>query len=314
MDDKYHRYREGEIRAELETDDDFNSAQTEGSQRMKAFLYMNISAVFACIGRMLIKFGLHDGVEPLDFMMVKVLTNALFAYAVILVNKESIHVSKEYWGGIMVRTLLGYAFFALTIYSLEFLPITISGVVSNTSPFWAGIMAYLILRERLSNFEVACMMASFLGVIIVIFSSEEPHKSKNKIDIVSQQKFHLGLLLVFIGSLCHAGIALTARYLKQVNYSVISFHYGWSSAVLGLIALVIEHFWQGHTNFRLLNYPGHIYLFLLFSSLISSVELLLGTLACQLAKTGVIQSLHYMMVVYSLGIDMLVFGVDFTVL
>ncbi len=77
-----------------------------------------------------------------------------------------------------VRFSLGYPAWMMLFYSVGIIPVGLSSTVQNLTPFFTLILAYLFLKEQLKNLEVYNMIASFIGVLIIVsFSSKQSDTS-----------------------------------------------------------------------------------------------------------------------------------------
>jgi len=62
-------------------------------------------------------------------------------------------------------------------YGLVFLPVSITTIIINTTPFWVAILSFLILKDKLKRFEVFCMIGCFIGIITITVWRENPTAS-----------------------------------------------------------------------------------------------------------------------------------------
>lgn len=46
-------------------------------------------------------------------------------------------------------------------------------IIFNTSPFWASILGYIILKESMKMYEVAAIVVSFGGVVLIALSKPD---------------------------------------------------------------------------------------------------------------------------------------------
>ena len=64
------------------------------------------------------------------------------------------------------------------IQGIRVLPLVEVSLVLSLSPLFTAVLAYFILKDRLTLFEITCLMFSFGGVITIILG---------KADITSKQ-------------------------------------------------------------------------------------------------------------------------------
>ena len=53
------------------------------------------------------------------------------------------------------------------------LPMTILQVITQLTPFVAGLLAYVWLGERLGTFQIVAMLLCFIGIAIVALSAND---------------------------------------------------------------------------------------------------------------------------------------------
>ena len=71
---------------------------------------------------------------------------------------------------LIIRCVMGTMTFFLVTKAVTLLPLTIFQVVTNISPFIAGLIARVWLGEKLSYFQLICMVLCFGGIAIVTLS------------------------------------------------------------------------------------------------------------------------------------------------
>ncbi len=52
--------------------------------------------------------------------------------------------------------------------AIQALPLIMVVLVKNTGPLVTAVLSYLILKERLTRFDVALLLISFSGVVLLI--------------------------------------------------------------------------------------------------------------------------------------------------
>ncbi len=80
-------------------------------------------------------------------------------------------IKKEELKKLAVRFSLGYPAWTMLYYSVDVLPVGLSFTIQNLTPFFTLIFAYILLKEALKRLEVYNMVASFLGVLIIVIFS-----------------------------------------------------------------------------------------------------------------------------------------------
>lgn len=72
----------------------------------------------------------------------------------------------RFW--LLVRCLLGLCSFTFFTICVGLMPIGVLMVIVMTNPFWTMIMAYVFTNSRIRKFEFLAMVASFIGILIIV--------------------------------------------------------------------------------------------------------------------------------------------------
>lgn len=74
-------------------------------------------------------------------------------------------VPKKYWKLLLVRCIAGTLGFTCLVYSVKAIPLFISIIIFNTTPFIASILGYVVLGDKVSRTEIKLMVGCFVGVV-----------------------------------------------------------------------------------------------------------------------------------------------------
>ena len=77
-------------------------------------------------------------------------------------------VNKKIAWALTGRTIFGVITVGLQMTALKQLPLIMTSMSQNTVPMITGILGFFLLKERLSAFEVSCLVLSFAGVSIMV--------------------------------------------------------------------------------------------------------------------------------------------------
>jgi drug/metabolite transporter (DMT)-like permease len=117
-----------------------------------------------------------------------------------------------------VRFILGYPAWMMLFYSVNVLPIGLSSTINNLTPFFTLIMAYLLLKEKLKKVENFNMIASFIGVLIIVsFSNKQESASAH---VVSDFEFLFCIFLNVLSAFLVGTVNVIIRSLKDVHFAV----------------------------------------------------------------------------------------------
>lgn len=73
----------------------------------------------------------------------------------------------EHVGPLITRSFTGLLTFGGLIYGCELMPLFLANIMMNTGPFWAALLAFLVLGETVRCIDIICMFGCFIGVIVL---------------------------------------------------------------------------------------------------------------------------------------------------
>ena len=169
---------------------------------------------------------------------------SLFAliFQALYVNKE---LKAAVWDGInrhnsgalIARTVLGVAINSINYALTRYLPLSYLAIAVNMGPFVTLILAYFILHERITAFDVTMITLTIAGILVVITQREaDPGEEPQQ-----PQLSKVGTIFLYIGlvvmPVCSAGGNIAMRKMQKFHDAVVSWYL--SSALLGFSLLVI---------------------------------------------------------------------------
>ena len=77
-------------------------------------------------------------------------------------------VNKKIAWALIGRTIFGVLTVGLQMTALKQLPLILTSMSQNTVPMITGVLGFFLLKERLSIFEISCLLLSFAGVSIMV--------------------------------------------------------------------------------------------------------------------------------------------------
>lgn len=114
----------------------------------------------------------------------------------------------------------------LLFYSVSALPLVEVSLVINLIPLCTAVLGYIILKDRLTWFEVMCLMVAFTGVTVLVIGSQTDAAEET-----GSSSSIFSYIVVCMCCLSIASIAIIQRNLKGVNPWVTPFYLG----LLGVI-------------------------------------------------------------------------------
>ena len=129
--------------------------------------------------------------------------------------------------------------FAVWIYSLKFTAISNSVVLVNTSPLWVGLLAPLLIGEKIKRMTFLGMLLSIIGCVII-----------GSGDFISGGMALRGDLLALTGGVCAAGYLILGKTLRQkLSLLVyISICYASAALILWIAVLALGFRVSGFSN------------------------------------------------------------------
>ena len=144
---------------------------------------MNIYNLLLISYSTITKVATNTGINVIDLCLFRMTFNFAFAIAAVAkAGKHIIHdVPKQHRFALFVRTLFGLCAIICLIYAVKLLPMFIVSIVSNTMPFWASLLGYLILSESVAKVDIICMIGCFAGVVLIAFNKRDTLNSSSKL-------------------------------------------------------------------------------------------------------------------------------------
>jgi len=109
----------------------------------------------------------------------------------------------------------------LVVTALSHLPMSICMVIFQTSPFWATLLAFLLLGSPITRAEIAAMVACF-GAVVSIALQSQPSTSSVSDPSQESSGSSSGIL---IGALCAALAALLVALNGVMSTKMASVHF-----------------------------------------------------------------------------------------
>ena len=126
-------------------------------------------------------------------------------------------ITEEMLLPLFLRCFFGNVGFLMLTYSFKILPLSIGTVIIATSPFAVAIMSHIFLNEAISRIDINAIFVSFVGIIILAFGGQNKDNHIN----VSTTEYMLALLTSLGAMMAVATVAITARYMKSIDFAVI---------------------------------------------------------------------------------------------
>lgn len=96
------------------------------------------------------------------------LVAAFFAVIILAKNHVVPKVQKAYWGPLIMRCTFGTLGILCNYYAIDHLLVADASILNKLSPFFAIIFSFLILKEKITPVQGACVFLAFIGCLFVV--------------------------------------------------------------------------------------------------------------------------------------------------
>jgi drug/metabolite transporter (DMT)-like permease len=140
------------------------------SNKAKAIMCMNIYTIsnFLFMASSKVTMSKYS-IAGLDFLIIRTVTNLLFHLTICLYSGHSLKMPSGTFWWLQIRNVGGTLRIVGIIYAIQFLPLQIFYLTYNTLPFWASIMGYIFLGEKLNLIEGIALILSFVLIAEIAF-------------------------------------------------------------------------------------------------------------------------------------------------
>ncbi len=113
--------------------------------------------------------GLFDDLEPASILFFRLVVSSVFLYFVLRLMGKLERIKKEHYALFLFSALLNpFLYFMGESHGLQLVSPTISAVIIATIPVFTPVFARLFLKERLSKLNIAGLILSFAGVLLML--------------------------------------------------------------------------------------------------------------------------------------------------
>jgi len=198
-------------------------------------------------------------VNGLDLSLVRVFVALAVSLLLVKVTGASFHVPTPYRKFLFLRSLAGTIGFTTYIFAIKYLPLGLTMIIFNTAPFWATLLAYLALSEKLKAYELIAMLISFVGIVLIAMAkpaadpAEFDEPSDSEAGLSDSTKKLIGVVCIFITAWVFATVAVLTRMMQGLKAPVVIFYYAVLAVIVLTLVLLIETWIMGQP-LRILSY------------------------------------------------------------
>lgn len=225
-----------------------------------------------------------------EIVLVRGVLTVLLSYG--LLRRAGVPIWGNRPGVLLLRGLLGFAALSCFYYALVHLPLADATVLQYTNPVWTVLLAAWLLGERTRRGEIALVLASLLGVVLIARPSALFGGAAARLDL-----FAVGVALA--GAVFSAAAYVTVRNLGRTEHPlVIVFYFTLVTVPASLPAVALEAVWPTPMEWAVLLGIG-------LSAQAGQVYLTRGL---QLEPAGRATAVAYLQVVFAGLWGLMVFG------
>ncbi len=156
---------------------------------------------------------------------------AIFAFCIMRRNHEPFHPpERSHWRYLLARAAFGTLGLLCNFYAVDHLSLSDASMLNKMSPFFAIIVSYFLLREKLTVFQGLGVAAAFLGSLLII----KPDPSN-----MALVPSIIGLLGGFGAGVAYSFVRLMSK--KNISSSLIVFVFSTFSCLVCLPYFIVVH-------------------------------------------------------------------------
>jgi drug/metabolite transporter (DMT)-like permease len=141
--------------------------------RLRSHWMLVAGLLFALMG-LFVKLGAEHGFSSAELVFYRSLIGLVVIYAI--VRQRGLRLRTEHFRSHLYRGLSGFLALMLYFYAIARLPLATAVTLNYTSPLFLAVLAAWVLKERVSPWVMAAVVAGFFGVALLLrpsFQSDE---------------------------------------------------------------------------------------------------------------------------------------------
>ncbi len=121
-----------------------------------------------CFALMTLFVKCSGDLPPIQKSFFRNLVSLFFAFAMVLKNKESFKVPKKFIPDLVLRASFGTAAVLMYFYAVDHLILSDATALNKMSPFFTIFFSYLLLKEKITKFQVIAVFTAFAGSMFIV--------------------------------------------------------------------------------------------------------------------------------------------------
>jgi len=226
----------------------------------------------------------NPSITAFEAVFWKSITMMVFNFFFVKMHGEFIlNIPARYHRLIIIRSFVGFLGVQGLFNSVKFMPVSQASVIFFTGPLIAALMAFFYLKERITIFDIACLICSFVGVILINnpFRESVAREGDNKI---------IGSAFAIIGAFGAASAWLCMRIMsKDIHFSISPFYFSLGATFFSPAFAIMSVTANEHTTI----YDLKTVVLLLAASFVSFIGQVYQSKAYQIEKTARVAAMNY---------------------
>lgn len=136
------------------------------SKKSKGVLFIILSALSFAFMSLFIK--LSGDIPTLQKSFFRNFVAAFVAFILLRKKKIPMNCAKDSWSPIIGRAIFGTLGIFFNFYAIDHLNISDASMLNKLSPFFAILFSYLILKERIAFYQIACVITALFGALFIL--------------------------------------------------------------------------------------------------------------------------------------------------
>jgi drug/metabolite transporter (DMT)-like permease len=202
----------------------------------------------------------------------------------------------------LIRCIIGTLNMAILTIGIKLMPVSIYAVISSIAPLFTQVFCYLLLNEKITALDVGGLVASFIGLCLIIVNPNHAANSANHdysiwaLFIPLAQAITLALIFTFTKMIIKQRVHCLAPAIS-VSAMICIFHSG-------------AGFVSDSMKFSISNYNAKAVLFLAISTASNTIGFALWNLAIKYESPVKLSVLSYLSTVCYFIIDIMIYKIS----
>lgn len=152
----------------------------------------------------------NESLNPIAIVFIRLIISIPFLFGFALLAGKMMKIRKgDFKLFLMLAILEPFIYFLGEAFGLSLVSSTVGAIIISTIPLFVPVVAYFMLRERISLTNIIGLIVSFAGVIMVVMATEGKLSGNLK-----------GILLMFVAVFGAVGYTIVVKKLVH-DYNVI---------------------------------------------------------------------------------------------